>query len=41
MGNPSELRIICKQQFAWAHGFPSETETQPHGSGRAVETEQE
>ena len=21
MGSPSELRIICKKQFAWAHGF--------------------
>lgn len=32
MGSPSESRIICKKQFAWAH-------LQPHGSGRAVEIE--
>lgn len=32
MDSPSELRIMCKKQFAWAH-LP------PHGSGRAVATE--
>ena len=32
MDSPSELRIMCKKQFAWAH-------LQPHGSSRAVATE--
>ncbi len=34
MGSPSELRIICKVSAL-------ETKTQTHGSGRAIETEQE
>ena len=32
MGSPSELRIICKKQFAWAH-------LQTHGCGRVVAIE--
>ena len=39
MDSPSESRIMCKKQFAWAYGFTSETEKQAHGSGRAVATE--
>ena len=39
MDSPSELRIMCKVQLAWVLGVTSETETQTHGSGRAIETE--
>ena len=39
MGSPSELRIMCEKQSAWADSCASETETQTHGFGRAVQIE--